>query len=232
MSYSASEVKSGFFILFTIAALLVMTFVVGGLRGGEKSEYQVRFGYVGGLERGAPVYFAGREVGKVTRLEIENGEERPIVITVEIPKGVIVRVDSPVYIDTLGMMGEKLVEVGPGTKSQPVLQPGAELAGEDPIPMHEMIGKLNTLSNEMVEMSDSLNPLIVSLNDLMQKNSQTIQELLGHMNGTTKGLSRILNGNQEQISKIIANLEATSSNVRDLTADLKNRPWRLVRKNS
>lgn len=232
MSYSASEVKSGIFIIFSITALLVMTFVVGGLRGGEKSAYQVRFGYVGGLEEGAPVYFAGREIGKVKKLAVESGEERPIVITVEIPKWVVVRADSPVYVDTLGMMGEKLVEIGPGTKNQAVLQPGAELAGEDPIPMHEMIGKLNILSNEMVEMSESLNPLVASLNDLMQKNSQTIQELIGHMNSTTKGLSNVLNGNQEQISKIIANLEATSANVRDMTEDLKHRPWRLVRKNS
>ena len=63
MSYTRSEVKSGFFILFAIAALLAMTFIVGGLSGGEKASWKVRFGYVGGLEKGAPVYYAGREVG-------------------------------------------------------------------------------------------------------------------------------------------------------------------------
>ena len=230
MSYSSSEVKSGFFILFSIAALLVMTFMVGGMSGGEKSLYKIRFGYVGGLEEGAPVYFAGREVGKVKKLEVENGEERPILITIEAPKGLIVREDSPAFIDTLGMMGEKMVEVGPGTKAKPVLQPGATIEGEDPIPMHEMIGKLNLLSGEMVKMSSSLNPMVKSLNDLMQKNADLIQGTLEHVHGTTKGLDKILNGNQEQISKIIANLQETSSNVRDMTSDLKTHPWRLVRK--
>lgn len=232
MSYSASEVKSGFFILFSITALLVMTFVVGGMRGGEQVSYQVRFGYVGGLEEGAPVYFAGKEVGKVKKLEVQNGEERPIVITVEAPRDLVVREDSPAYVDTLGMMGEKLIEIGPGSKDKPVLQPGATIQGQDPIPMHQMIGTLNTLSEEMVTMSESLNPLVANLNDLMEKNAKTIEELLQNINGTTKGLNKVLNGNQEQISKIIANLEVTSANVRDLTDDLKHRPWRLVRKGS
>ncbi len=232
MAYSSAEVKSGFFIIFSITALLVMTFVVGGMSGGDRSTYKVRFGYVGGLEEGAPVYFAGREVGKVTALEVENGEERPVLVTLEAPSNLVIREDSPVHVDTLGMMGEKLIEIGAGTKSRPALTSGSVLEGIDPVPMHEMIRKLDTLSGEMVEMSDSLNPLVASLNDLMQKNAATIEQLLTHLNGTTKGLDRILNGNQEQIAKIIANLEVTSSNVRDMTDDLKRHPWRLVRKGS
>ena len=160
MSYSSSEVKSGFFILFSIAALLVMTFVVGGMQGGEKAKWKIRFGYVGGLEKGAPVYFAGREVGKVTDLTVENGEERPVVITVEGPSNLAVRVDSKAFVDTLGMMGEKMVEISPGKKAQPLLAPGATIEGEDPIPMHEMMGNLHTLTGEMMTMSASLNPMI------------------------------------------------------------------------
>lgn len=232
MKYSSAEVKSGFFILFSIAALLVMTFVVGGLQGGEKTSWKFRFGYVGGLEKGAPVYFAGREVGKVTDLAVENGEERPIIITVAIPSDLIVREDSQAYIDTLGMMGEKLLEISPGTKAKQPIKPGTILEGVDAIPMHEMIAKLNSLSDEMIEMSESLNPMVNTLNDLLQKNNEAIQGILTHMNGSLKGLDTLLTGNQEQISKIIANLEQTSANARDLTDDLKSRPWRLLRKGS
>lgn len=230
MSYTKAEVKSGLFILFSIAALLVMTFVIGGLRGGEKTIWKFRFSYVGGLEKGSPVYFAGNEVGKVKSLSVENGEDRPIVVTAEIPSSIILRQDSRGYIDTLGMMGEKLLEISPGSKSNPKMEPGNILDGVDAIPMHEMITKLNALSDEMMKMTDSLDPMIVTLNDLLQKNSKTIQELLTHLNGTTKGLDTILNGNQEEISKIIANLNQTSANVRDMTEDLKHHPWRLVRK--
>ena len=157
-------------------------------------------------------------------------EERPVVITVEGPSNLAVRVDSKAFVDTLGMMGEKMVEISPGKKAQPLLAPGATIEGEDPIPMHEMMGNLHTLTGEMMTMSASLNPMIKQLNDLMQKNAEMIQSTLEHVHGTTKGLDHILNGNQEQIGKIIANLQETSSNVRDLTTDLKTHPWRLVRK--
>jgi len=230
VSYSSSEVKSGFFILFSIAALLVMTFVVGGMQGGEKAKWKIRFGYVGGLEKGAPVYYAGREVGKVTDLTVENGEERPVVITIEAPSDLAVRADSKAFVDTLGMMGEKMVEISPGKKAQPILKPGSMIEGEDPIPMHEMMGNLHSLTGEMMTMSASLNPMIKNLNDMMLKNAGLIQSTLEHVHGTTKGLDHVLNGNQEQIGKIIANLQETSSNVRDLTNDLKAHPWRLIRK--
>ncbi len=230
MSYSSSEVKSGFFILFSITVLLIMTFVVGGMRGGEKVMRKIRFGYVGGLEKGAPVYFAGREVGKVVKLDVENGEERPIVITVETPANLVVRTDSFAYVDMLGMMGEKIIEITPGKKSQAFLTPAAVIEGVDPVPMHEMMSKVNMLSDEMIKMSQSLNPMIGDLNTLFKKNGEILQEILQHVHGTTKGLDHLLNGNQEQIAKIIANLTETSANVRDMTNDLKRHPWRLVRK--
>lgn len=223
MSYSASEVKSGFFILLSIFALLIMTFIVGGMRGGEKQDWLIQFGYAGGLEKGAPVYFAGKEVGKVKELIIQEGEERPILVKVELPKNIIVRRDSKAYIDTLGMMGEKMVEISPGTKDGEPIVPRNVISGEDPIPMHEMIGQLNSLTEEM-------NPMVKILSELMQKNAETLQSTLDHLHGTTKGLDMVLNGNQEQIGKIIANLQETSANVRDMTTDLKKHPWRLVRK--
>jgi len=43
-------------------------------------------------------------------------------------------------------------------------------------------------------------------------------------------MNDVVGGNKEEISKSIGNLQEVSSNLRDMTADLKLRPWRLVRK--
>jgi len=205
MGYTSSEVKSGFFIIVTIALLLALTFIVGGFMGGESNLWQVRFGYLNGLESSAPVYFAGREVGKVEAIEIQNEEERPVLVTVKVTDEVFLRIDSESFIDTLGMMGEKFVELTPGTFESPALAPGTIIQGTDPIPMHVMIRKMNILADQMEAMSGSLEPIL-------------------------KNVDTLLADSKEDIAKTIANFEQSSSNVRDMTRDLKFRPWRLVRR--
>lgn len=204
-AYSSSEIKSGFFVLVALVLLLVLTFVVGGYFKKGANEWKVRFGYLNGLSDSAPVYYAGREVGKVDSIQILRGEPRPVLVTVKVSQDAYVRKDSVAYIDTLGMMGEKFIEISVGSKDAPAMEVGQIIEGKDPIAMHVLIRKMNLLADEVAQMTDSLNPLLKTVND-------------------------VVGGNKEEISKSIANLHEVSANLRDMTADLKLHPWRLIRK--
>ena len=83
-AYSSSEIKSGFFVLVAIVLLLVLTFVVGGYLKKGANEWKVQFGYLSGLSDSAPVYYAGREVGKVDSIQILPGEARPVLVTIKV----------------------------------------------------------------------------------------------------------------------------------------------------
>ncbi len=204
-AYSSSEIKSGFFVLVTIVMLLVLTFVVGGYFKKGANEWKVQFGYLSGLSDSAPVYYAGREVGKVDGIQILPGEARPVLVTIKISRDAYVRKDSVAYIDTLGMMGEKFIEISVGSKDSPPMETGQVIEGVDPIAMHVLIRKMNLLADEVTQMTDSLNPLLKTVND-------------------------VVGGNKEEISKSLSNLHEVSANLRDMTADLKLHPWRLIRK--
>jgi len=207
MSYSSAEVKSGIFVTLSLALLIVLTFIVGRFVGGTTNQWQIQFGYISGLESNAPVYFAGHEVGKVERVEVLKGDSKPILVTVKVSDVVQLREDSEAFVDTLGMMGEKFIELSPGSNPTPFLKEGTVIQGHDPIPMHQMVEKLNLLADRMDEMTQSLNPMV-------------------------KRLDGILVDQEENLAKTIANFHETSQNIRDMTNDLKFRPWRLVRKNS
>lgn len=43
-------------------------------------------------------------------------------------------------------------------------------------------------------------------------------------------LNKMLGRHEEEIARIVGNFEQSSANIRDMTHDLKYRPWRLVRK--
>jgi len=204
-AYSSSEIKSGLFVVVTLVLLLVLTFVVGGWFKKGDYEWKVQFGYLSGLSDSAPVYYAGREVGKVDGIQILKGEPRPVLVTIKVSKDVYVRNDSVAYIDTLGMMGEKFIEISVGSKDAPPMDAGKVIEGVDPIPMHVLIRKMNLLADEVSEMTEDLNPLLKTVND-------------------------VVGGNKEEISKTLGNLHEVSANLRDMTADLKLHPWRLIRK--
>ena len=205
MAYSSAEIKSGVLITVSITLLVAMTFVVGNSMTGPVHNYELQFGYINGLIEDAPVYYSGHEVGRVVKIDVVNGAAKPIRIQVQLPQTIELRRDTQAFIDTLGLMGEKFVELTSGTVAAAVLEPGSVIEGTDPVPMYLLIQKANTLADRMEEMSKSLNPLI------------------GRMDGITQT-------SQEEIVKIIANLHETSANVRDLTGDLKFHPWKLVRK--
>lgn len=204
-SYSSSEIRSGFFVLIAIILLLVLTFVIGGFFKGGANVWQVRFGYLNGLEDNAPVYYAGHEVGKVDHIKIVPGDPRPVIVTVKVSSDAYLRQDSVAYIDTLGMMGEKFIELSTGSQNAPPKTPGTEIEGNDPIPMHVLIRKMNLLADEVAKMTETLNPLLRTTN-------------------------RLIEGHEEDIAKSISNLHEVSANLRDMTHDLKLHPWRLVRK--
>lgn len=203
--YSSSEIKSGFFVLITIVMLLVLTFVVGGYFKKGAHEWKIQFGYLNGLSDNAPVYYAGLEVGKVDSIRILRGETKPVLVTVKITPDAYVRKDSVAYVDTLGMMGEKFIEISVGSQDSPALEAGKVIEGVDPIAMHVLIRKMNLLADEVVQMTDSLNPLLKTVND-------------------------VVGGNKEEISKSLCNFHEISANLRDMTFDLKLHPWRLLRK--
>jgi len=205
MSYSQAEIKSGLLVSIAFVLLLGLTFIVGGFLKGGGQEFQVQFGYVSGLGDNAPVYFAGREVGKVSSIDIVNDTEKPVRVTVKVADHVRLRSDSAAFIDTLGLMGEKFVELSPGTVGADAIAPGTVIMGTDPIPMHLMVRRMNLLAERMEVMTDSLNPMMEKLNTMM----------VGH---------------EEEIAAIIGNANEISANLRDMTHDLKYRPWRLLRK--
>src|SRR5512142_203381 len=84
---------------------------------------------VRGLRPGAPVWFSGIEIGKVRTLSFHKGRE--IRVSLAIQRDVIqhLRKDSSATILTLGLLGDKYLELGAGSSESGVLKPGDTLVG-------------------------------------------------------------------------------------------------------
>jgi phospholipid/cholesterol/gamma-HCH transport system substrate-binding protein len=125
--------KVGLFLAVGLALTAVIFFAIGDWRV-LRSGYEIRvlFDSASGLLVGAPVKYAGVEVGEVRRIRIAyvGADGRPQAeVTLWLPAGVKVRVDDQVWIGMLGLLGEKYVEITPGPGEGRPLKPRETFAG-------------------------------------------------------------------------------------------------------
>lgn len=116
-----AELKVGIVVAAALVIVMAATVYItreGGLPflGGR---YTV-FSYlrdVNGLKRGAPIHLSGVEVGSVDRVEFaEPGSAAPVRVTMNLRTDVQDRVttSSLVTVGSLGVLGEKLLDIDPG----------------------------------------------------------------------------------------------------------------------
>jgi phospholipid/cholesterol/gamma-HCH transport system substrate-binding protein len=139
------EVKVGIFILIGFIFLFIMIFSIGEIYL-FKPGYRIKvlFNFANGIAMNAPVRLAGIEVGEIDNIRIyyDTGEERTKVeLTAWIKKEVDIEEDSKAVINTLGLLGEKYLEIFPG-KSKRFLEDGSVLVGTDPISAENMTMEL------------------------------------------------------------------------------------------
>jgi len=137
------ELKVGFFVFIGIILLVVFVLSIGGFKTWT-SGYNVSFmfNFVNGVKVGAPVRFAGVDVGEVKAINFISvaQEQKPKVqIVTWIKRNVKIPMDSTIWVNTLGLLGEKYIEIMPGVDYSKTLGVNQSLVGIDPIPMHEVV---------------------------------------------------------------------------------------------
>lgn len=155
------ELKVGIFVFVGLVILTVFIFSVGGIKTWS-SGYDVNFifHFVNGVKLGAPVRFAGVDVGQVKAIKLlppaEEGKTM-VKIVCWIHNGTRIPVDSSIWVNTLGLLGEKYVEIMPGIDSVNFLAKNGELKGEDPLAMQEVGEMAKKIAKDIDETFTKIN---------------------------------------------------------------------------
>ncbi|PWU20230.1 MAG: MCE family protein, partial [Bdellovibrio sp.] len=136
-----TETKVGLLFVFAIMLIALFAYYLGILTPWANNyTLNVMFNYAGGIEEGSPVRVMGIKVGKVTRIEFapnfksETGEEVKLRIRIQVDRKAwsSIRHDSKYFINLAGVIGEKFLEISPGSGSEPELANNGTVRGEDP----------------------------------------------------------------------------------------------------
>ncbi|MCD6407469.1 MCE family protein [bacterium] len=205
------EFRVGIFVLLVIIGVLIFIFSQTHFRW-KGYEIGVSFNYIGGLEIGSPVRVSGVKVGEVKKIEILYDVVPKVIVRLKLKPDVKIGKHSRITIRTLGIIGEKYVEITPSSEKT-YISPGEIVEGVDPISYErllnmgqEIIGKLNAVVSDIRKITGEKD---------VQANIKTI---LKYSAATVKKADRVF----DKIEKLSSNLDATNRKINKVIDE--NRP--------
>ncbi|HEV8307584.1 MAG TPA: MlaD family protein [Methylomirabilota bacterium] len=158
------QLRVGAFILVALAVLIGLIYFLGRQAGLFERQYRLIAGFtqIGGLIEGAAVRLAGVPVGRVTSIRLPETGAAKVQVELTLVRRVQnrVRADSVARIETLGLLGDKIVEVTLGSPGATVLPDGAELATEEPFDTGRLMKQGSELLRNVAEISGELKATI------------------------------------------------------------------------
>lgn len=162
--------------LFVIAALgfAAASLLTLGSRSGLLADHYrlvTYFDNVQGLVAGAPVRLAGKDVGTVefvtfAPLEAELPAVR-VVLRVNEDVRSRIRSDSVASIGTIGLLGDKYVEIQMGTSKGSVLDPGDELASVSPLDLSTAVERGTQAIDNIARLTENVNAVVEDFGEAM-----------------------------------------------------------------
>ena len=162
------EIKVG---VLTLAALVVFAtaiFVVGDRQQlfSRKSRYTIHFVSTAGLSRGASVQLNGVDVGQVAAVDLPatvSEEGITVVISVDRRFEIHIREDSLARIKTLGLLGDKFIELTAGTAAAAQIAAGGEIPAAPATDVDKLIASGEDVVENVMAMSISLRNMLARM---------------------------------------------------------------------
>jgi phospholipid/cholesterol/gamma-HCH transport system substrate-binding protein len=217
-----SEFKVGLMTIIGLTMLFILLMKASDWHlGGGDREIRIHFENVGGLLEDAPVHMHGVKVGKVTRVElVENKVEVTASLDTEAP----IREGYQIFIDILGLVGEKYIEitngpaVNPPTKDDP-------LKGVNPISVGKVLMRTDEITNKTIKTIDFVQEFIsknekdihagaTELKNLISEARGILKKTMGNVDILLARVNRITEATEDDVSQAMADLSALASGFR------------------
>jgi phospholipid/cholesterol/gamma-HCH transport system substrate-binding protein len=156
----------GAFVLISVGAAVVAILSLSSQQGVWRDRYQLvgHFDNVQGLIPNAPVWLAGKQVGRVESVDFEDREtgRQAVRVVLQVDRGVReqIREDSVASIGTMGLLGDRYVEISLGTGQAAALVAGGELRTINPTDVNLMIDKGAVALESVAVLAANLNEVV------------------------------------------------------------------------
>ena len=225
-----SQLKVGVLVLVALTALAALIFLMSGSTGGifsRKITLRSYFENSAGLKNGAPVNLEGVTIGTVTDIKIVPARKlTPVEVTMKIGSKYrnAVHTDSTSSLETIGVLGDTVVDINSKSATGPEVQNNAELKTNETPNLSDVIKssqgtieQLNTILAKVDHLADSLNSTKGSIGELIN-NPDLYNKAVATLNQLSQLVDTVANG-KGSIGKLVAD-DTLYDHINDIVAKL------------
>lgn len=190
----STEAKVGLFVLAALLLLAYMSLRVGQFgifTWGGQIPVQVLFPSASGLAVNGRVEIAGVEVGRIKAIDLQGDQA---LVSLVLRPGVPLHQDAVARIRTKGMLGEKYIELSPGSPTAPMLPAGSVISrAEVPVDFDQLLSKVPTLLEDIRPILQDVRAVSQSLQRVIgtEAGEKSLQEILTNFTKASKSLSQV-----------------------------------------
>jgi phospholipid/cholesterol/gamma-HCH transport system substrate-binding protein len=193
----------GIFILLGLAILVVTIFTLGDQKKTFVKSFTISavFNDVGGLVKGANVWFSGVKVGTVKNISFYGNSQVQVTMSIQKDLQSHIRKDAMAKIGSDGLIGNKIVIIYGGDPSTPQVEKNDVLAVGHPLSTDDMLTTLQANNKNILQITTDF---------------KSISKKIDSGSGP---LATLLNDHAlaDQLKNTINNLQATVSNFKTVS---------------
>ncbi len=215
------ETKVGLLALVSLIMVAAFAYAMGFIAPfSNTKELNVMFNFAGGIEEGSPVRVMGIKVGKVKAITFDpdhkmpDGEEVKLRLTITIDKKAwtSVRKDSKFFINLAGVIGEKFLEISPGSAGE--FNSGDYVRGEDPPRIDQLLSQGYGLAGKVIE--------------ILEKNEGSATNVIKQLDSLTTNFNRTLvlldkTTKNREVARLLDNAVKISDDMAYFTTNLRSK---------
>ena len=223
----SQETKVGLFVLIGVVIFAVAVILFADVNLQKGYELKVVFDSAEGLSEQGQVKMAGVEVGKVKEIALIQNKA---LVTINMKPKVKIYRDATAKIVSVGMVGNKFLEMTAGTNTEPALIKGDVIIGTNSVSLDSVIENANVgidslieqfkifekngkLDTTLTQIAFNVEEIVSKLNDSLGKNGDSIKSTVKNINTISEDLN--------QISERIKGMQLEESVLSKLIADKK-----------
>jgi phospholipid/cholesterol/gamma-HCH transport system substrate-binding protein len=230
MNGTRLALKVGVFVALgmILAAGLLLIFSKGLNLFTSTYELRLRAATVGGLKTHASVLLNGISVGNVIGTEVAP-DGRGVIILVGINNKYAIHSDARFAVEQIGFLGDQYVSIYQHDPKGPVLQPGTEVAVEEPFNIEKTVRSATALIQRVDETLKILNQAVMRV-DRTILSEKTLTNLAGALDNfrlisdkaalMAEHVGKLIDTNSPGISISVSNMVRFSEELDRLTAEM------------
>jgi phospholipid/cholesterol/gamma-HCH transport system substrate-binding protein len=164
-----SELHVGVLVLASFGILTLAIILVSGKAGFFTRTYSLRtyLPSASGLKKGSLVWVAGIEVGNVHDVKISSYKDSAhaveVILRVSQEYQNAIRTDSVASLGSIGLLGDKYLDISRGAENFPVIPPNGEIKSSSEADIRKIIQNSNDLVANLGDLVDKINSITTKI---------------------------------------------------------------------